>query len=157
MSLTSNSAHRLISQVFLTTGGALVPAVQTGTALALCLQESDCVMVQRHSALECLSPEHVDTLPTKCQQLKKAYGECRRGMVDMRKRFRGNQPASYYQIEGADRTGDGYQLYAGKAAFAGGRGETDGNQKAPPDWREVENEKFRQEQAAQAAQASKKA
>ncbi len=81
-------------------------------------------MVQRHTALECLSPPYVDTLPTKCQQLKKAYGECRRGMVDMRKRFRGNQPASYYQIEGADKTGEGYQLYAGKSAFSGARGET---------------------------------
>ncbi|KAH8882644.1 putative cytochrome c oxidase assembly protein [Thozetella sp. PMI_491] len=105
-------------------------------------------MVDRNSAADCLRSPQVETLPLKCQQLKKAFGECRRGMVDMRKRFRGNQPISFWQLEGSEKTGDGYQLYAGKSAFAGARGETDGNEKEPKDWREVENEKFRQEQAA---------
>jgi cytochrome c oxidase assembly factor 5 len=33
-----------------------------------------------------------EELPIQCQQLKKGYGDCKRGMVDMRKRFRGNKP-----------------------------------------------------------------
>ncbi|KXX75347.1 Cytochrome c oxidase assembly factor 5 [Madurella mycetomatis] len=117
-------------------------------ALAQCLQESECVMVQRHTAAECLREPLVNTLPTKCQQLRKGFGECRRGMIDMRKRFRGNQPISFRQLEQTESTGDGYQLYAGKSAFAGTRGETDGNNKEPKDWREVENEKYRAAVAA---------
>lgn len=111
-------------------------------------------MVQRHTAADCLRDPLVHTLPTKCQQLKKGFGECRRGMVDMRKRFRGNQPISYGLIEEAEQSGAGYQLYAGKSAFSGTRGETDGNEKAPPDWREVENEKYRAAKAAEAAAAA---
>ncbi|KAK3367047.1 cytochrome c oxidase assembly protein PET191-domain-containing protein [Lasiosphaeria ovina] len=125
-------------------------------ALAQCLQESECVMVQRNSAADCLRPPLVDGLPTKCQQLKRGFGECRRGMVDMRKRFRGNQPVTFRQLQDADSTGDGYQLYAGKSAFAGGRGVTDGSGVAPPDWREVEAEKERASAAAAAAAAASK-
>ncbi|KAK3943132.1 cytochrome c oxidase assembly protein PET191-domain-containing protein [Diplogelasinospora grovesii] len=125
-------------------------------ALAQCLQESECVMVQRHTAAECLRSPLAETLPTKCQQLKKGFGECRRGMVDMRKRFRGNQPVTFRQLQGTESSGEGYQLYAGKSAFAGTRGETDGNQKDAPDWREVENEKYRNELAAAAEQKSAK-
>jgi cytochrome c oxidase assembly factor 5 len=109
-------------------------------------------MVERHSAVDCLRAPHAESLPLKCQQLKKAFGECRRGMIDMRKRFRGNQPATFAQLESTEVAGDGYQLYAGKAAFTGAaRGETDGNAKPEPDWREVENEKYRQAQSAAAA------
>ncbi|KAK0633235.1 cytochrome c oxidase assembly protein PET191-domain-containing protein [Immersiella caudata] len=125
-------------------------------ALAQCLQESECVMVQRHTAAECLRQPLSDELPLKCQQLKKGFGECRRGMIDMRKRFRGNQPISFRQLQKTEDTGDGYQLYAGKAAFAGGRGETDGNEKAPEDWREAENKKYRAEQAAVVIEAARK-
>lgn len=116
-----------------------------GDALAQCLQESECVMIQRNKASDCLRDPLASTLPTKCQQLKKGYGDCKRGMVDMRKRFRGNMPVSYKSMEGAE-TGKGYQLYAGKPAFAGGVKETSGNEPIPPDWRDVENEKYRQEQ-----------
>ncbi|KAH6855065.1 cytochrome c oxidase assembly protein PET191-domain-containing protein [Chaetomium sp. MPI-CAGE-AT-0009] len=125
-------------------------------ALAECLQESECVMVQRHSAAECMREPLLSTLPLKCQQLKKGFGECRRGMVDMRKRFRGNQPVAFRKLEQTDKTGEGYQLYAGKSAFAGTRGETDGNEKAPQDWREAENEKYRAAAAAAAADKSSK-
>ncbi|KAI8257549.1 Mitochondrial protein PET191 [Colletotrichum sp. SAR11_239] len=114
-------------------------------ALAQCLQESDCVMVHQNSASDCLREPLVNTLPTKCQQLKKGFGECKRGMVDMRKRFRGNMPVNYKTMNDAE-SGKGYQLYAGRPAFAGGRGETDGNEPMPKDWREVENEKYRAEQ-----------
>lgn len=43
---------------------------------------------------------------------------CRRGMIDMRKRFRGNQPMSVSkEIEGGASSNKGGQLYAGKPAF----------------------------------------
>ncbi|POR38620.1 Mitochondrial protein [Tolypocladium paradoxum] len=121
-------------------------------ALAQCLQESDCVMVQRNKASDCLREPLVDTLPTKCQQLKKGYGDCKRGMVDMRKRFRGNMPVAYRTLEGAAEDGKGYQLYAGKPAFAGGVKETSGHEPIPPDWRDVENENYRLEQQRQQRQ-----
>jgi cytochrome c oxidase assembly factor 5 len=105
-------------------------------------------MVQRHTAAECLRSPLAEQLPTRCQQLKKGFGECRRGMVDMRKRFRGNQPVTVKQLESTETAAaDGYQLYAGKSAFAGAVRETDGNEKAPADWREVENERYRSELA----------
>ncbi|KAI1089519.1 cytochrome c oxidase assembly protein PET191-domain-containing protein [Rostrohypoxylon terebratum] len=118
-------------------------------ALADCLQQSECVMVQRHTAAECLRSPLSETLPTKCQQLKRGFGECRRGMIDMRKRFRGNEPITFQKLESTEKSGDGYQLYAGRSAFAGGVRRTDGNEPEPRDWREVENEKFRREQEAQ--------
>ncbi|KAL2210257.1 hypothetical protein CC79DRAFT_487515 [Sarocladium strictum] len=127
-------------------------------ALAQCLQESECVMVQRNSAADCLREPLVDTLPLQCRQLKKGFGECKRGMVDMRKRFRGNMPVSYRTLE-TQEGGQGYQLYAGKSAFAGGARMTDGNEPEAPDWREVENEKYRLEQqrlALEARQAQEK-
>ncbi len=104
-------------------------------------------MVQRHPASECLRSPLSETLPTRCQQLKKGFGECRRGMIDMRKRFRGNQPITFKSLE-ASESGEGYQLYAGSSAFSGGVKKTDGNEPEPKDWRELENEKYRQEQAA---------
>lgn len=110
------------------------------------------MMVQRHSAADCLREPLVNDLPLKCQQLKKGFGECRRGMVDMRKRFRGNQNVTFGQVEQTNKTGDGYQLYAGKSAFSGTRGETDGDGKEPADWREVENQKYRDAAAAAASE-----
>ena len=66
--------------------------------------------MQRNTPADCLRPPLVDSLPTRCQQLKKGYGECKRGMIDMRKRFRGNQPiAVSKEIEGEQ----GGQLYGG--------------------------------------------
>ncbi|KAF5621818.1 hypothetical protein F52700_10690 [Fusarium sp. NRRL 52700] len=123
-------------------------------ALAQCLQESDCVMVERNSAADCLREPLVNTLPLKCRQLKKGFGECKRGMVDMRKRFRGNMPVAYRTMEQAEE-GQGYQLYAGRPAFAGGVKKTDGNEPIPQDWREVENEKWKAEQAAMEQQKKK--
>ncbi|KFA64756.1 hypothetical protein S40285_01439 [Stachybotrys chlorohalonatus IBT 40285] len=114
-------------------------------ALAQCLQESDCVMVQRNNASDCLREPLVDTLPIQCRQLKKGFSECKRGMVDMRKRFRGNMPVTYQSLQEAD-AGKGYQLYAGRSAYAGSHTTTSGNEQAPPDWRDVENEKYRLEQ-----------
>ncbi|KAH7887806.1 cytochrome c oxidase assembly protein PET191-domain-containing protein [Phlebopus sp. FC_14] len=58
-------------------------------ALKSCLLASDCV--QKHGFLpsECLK-RHTDELPEACQNLRKATFECKRNMLDMRKRFRGN-------------------------------------------------------------------
>ncbi|KAF1960924.1 hypothetical protein CC80DRAFT_489154 [Byssothecium circinans] len=100
-------------------------------ALAFCLQNSDCIMVERNSPGDCLRPPLKYTLPTQCQQLQKGYAECKRGMIDMRKRFRGNRPIS---VQGQLETGaygkgramadedekkgtieeKGYMLYAGR-------------------------------------------
>ncbi|EEH21707.1 hypothetical protein PABG_03923 [Paracoccidioides brasiliensis Pb03] len=92
-------------------------------ALAQCLQQSDCILVQQKTPHECLRPPHLDELPVKCQQLRKGLGECKRGMVDMRKRFRGNQPIALGN-EVDSKTGEVIsnrkpvkQLYAGKPAF----------------------------------------
>ncbi|KAL3433806.1 cytochrome c oxidase assembly protein PET191-domain-containing protein [Aspergillus tetrazonus] len=82
-------------------------------ALAQCLQESDCIMVQRHTARECLSEPLLEQLPMKCQQLRKGFGECKRGLIDMRKRFRGNAPLNMTN----GNSGTSQQLYAGKPAF----------------------------------------
>ncbi|KAB2569178.1 Cytochrome c oxidase assembly protein [Lasiodiplodia theobromae] len=101
-------------------------------ALAECLQNSDCIMVQRNSPSDCLRPPLSDTLPTRCQQLKKGYGECKRGMVDMRKRFRGNKPvgvmsSTELDVQGKTDEKKGGQLYAGKPLFDVIKG-TDGNE-----------------------------
>ena len=94
-----------------------------GALLAECLQASDCIMLERHTAHDCIRPPLFDTLPTRCQQLKRAYTECRRGLLDMRKRFRGNQPVGISrELEGA---GGGHQLYAGRPAVTQ-EGATDG-------------------------------
>jgi len=42
--------------------------------------------------------------------LKKGYGECKRGMIDMRKRFRGNRPVT---TSAELESGASGQLYAG--------------------------------------------
>jgi cytochrome c oxidase assembly factor 5 len=62
----------------------------------------------------------------------------------MRKRFRGNQPiAVSKELEGGSVQTPGHQLYAGKPAFTNTAKETAGNEPIERDWREVENEKFR--------------
>ncbi|KIW17344.1 hypothetical protein PV08_04536 [Exophiala spinifera] len=72
-------------------------------------------MVDRHKPVECLSSPLLETLPEQCQQLKKGFGECRRGLVDMRKRFRGNAPISMQGLESEGKSAP--QLYGGKPAF----------------------------------------
>lgn len=66
-------------------------------------------------------------------------------MVDMRKRFRGNQPiAVSKELEetSSDQTVGSGQLYGGRSAFGGVVKETSGNEAEERDWREVENEKY---------------
>ncbi|KZT62362.1 hypothetical protein CALCODRAFT_426452 [Calocera cornea HHB12733] len=57
--------------------------------LADCILRSDCVLKQGRTPSDCLL-HHQDELPTQCQHLRRALFECKRGMLDMRKRFRGN-------------------------------------------------------------------
>ncbi|KAI5817652.1 cytochrome c oxidase assembly protein PET191-domain-containing protein, partial [Pyronema omphalodes] len=85
-----------------------------GAALAACLQNSDCVMIERNKPIDCLREPLVHTLPTRCQQLKKGYGDCKRGLVDMRKRFRGNKTVALTESEKNSSQG---QLYGGKPAY----------------------------------------
>jgi cytochrome c oxidase assembly factor 5 len=87
-------------------------------------------MVERNSPGDCLRPPLKYTLPTQCQQLQKGYAECKKGMIDMRKRFRGNRPISVSREledgkfgrvpDGEDKQGTieekGYMLYAGRPA-----------------------------------------
>ncbi|KAL8954130.1 MAG: hypothetical protein Q9222_000012 [Ikaeria aurantiellina] len=95
-------------------------------ALAECLQSSECVLVHRNQPTDCLRQPLLDSLPTRCQQLKRGYGECKRGMIDMRKRFRGNQPiAVSKELEGEK----GGQLYAG-SGFGTGVKATSGDEDA---------------------------
>lgn len=65
-------------------------------------------------------------------------------MVDMRKRFRGNQPISMNKEGENSSSTSGYQLYGGKPAFSTVK-ETSGNEPEERDWRELENEKYRKE------------
>ncbi|KAE9410418.1 hypothetical protein BT96DRAFT_983956 [Gymnopus androsaceus JB14] len=67
-------------------------------ALKDCLMRSDCVMKQGNLPSDCLK-NHTDELPEECQSLRKATFECKRGMLDMRKRFRGNIIGSRFQYD----------------------------------------------------------
>ncbi|XP_006459724.1 hypothetical protein AGABI2DRAFT_45904, partial [Agaricus bisporus var. bisporus H97] len=58
-------------------------------ALKDCLMHSDCVVKQGNLPSDCLK-HHMDELPQECKSLRKATYECKRGMLDMRRRFRGN-------------------------------------------------------------------
>ncbi|KAF2770603.1 hypothetical protein EJ03DRAFT_290867 [Teratosphaeria nubilosa] len=105
-------------------------------ALAACLQSSDCVLQHRNTPATCLrDPALSATLPTTCHQLIRGYGECKRGQIDMRKRFRGNKPvASSTEIEaGGGHKGtpvDVPMLYAGRGTYDAGSGvrATDGRE-----------------------------
>ncbi|KAL7417773.1 cytochrome c oxidase assembly protein PET191, partial [Mrakia frigida] len=57
--------------------------------LANCLLQSNCVLRDGNTPKECLQ-KHADTIPLECQYLRKSLAQCKRGMLDMRKRFRGN-------------------------------------------------------------------
>nr|POF07203.1 choline transport protein [Quercus suber] len=90
------------------------------------------VFMQRYHPADCLRYPLSETLPTTCQQLKHGYGECKRGMIDMRKRFRGNKPISTSQEleagggEEGTKVGEG-MLYAGGRSYSDVKG-TDGRE-----------------------------
>ncbi|KAF8351522.1 cytochrome c oxidase assembly protein PET191 [Amanita rubescens] len=58
-------------------------------ALKDCILRSDCVLKDNRLPSDCLK-NNISDLPEECQSLRKATFECKRGMLDMRKRFRGN-------------------------------------------------------------------
>ncbi|OCH94319.1 hypothetical protein OBBRIDRAFT_810631 [Obba rivulosa] len=58
-------------------------------ALKECLLQSDCVMKHGHLPSECLK-QYPHELPERCLSLRQATFDCKRNMLDMRKRFRGN-------------------------------------------------------------------
>ncbi|KAF8505489.1 cytochrome c oxidase assembly protein PET191-domain-containing protein [Russula emetica] len=62
-------------------------------ALKDCVLRSDCVMKDGKLPSECLK-HHLDELPEECKSLRLATFECKRGMLDMRKRFRGNSASA---------------------------------------------------------------
>ncbi|KAG0051003.1 hypothetical protein BGZ83_004220 [Gryganskiella cystojenkinii] len=59
--------------------------------LAECILKSDCMLVDGLSAKECLRPENEYRVPAECGAIKRSFFECKRGMLDMRTRFRGNK------------------------------------------------------------------
>lgn len=58
--------------------------------LKMCLLQSDCVKEYRHTPKECLSdPALQQYVPDRCMVLANTFFECKRSLVDMRRRFRG--------------------------------------------------------------------
>lgn len=69
-------------------------------AVALCLQRSECVLIERHTPKECLeNPELNRTLPQPCYVHFKRYTDCKRGQADRSKRFVGNGSKSIGKYE----------------------------------------------------------
>ncbi|KAF8195967.1 cytochrome c oxidase assembly protein PET191-domain-containing protein [Mycena galopus ATCC 62051] len=66
-------------------------------AMRDCLMRSDCVVKDGHKPSECLR-NHTSELPEECQSLRRATFECKRGMIDMRNRFRGNVGAQFHYV-----------------------------------------------------------
>ncbi|GAA5843395.1 hypothetical protein JCM11251_002468 [Rhodosporidiobolus azoricus] len=79
-------------------------------ALVDCILKSDCVLRSDppRSPQECLK-EHSKELPEECQLLRKSFFDCKRGMLDMRKRFRGNEPAQF-KTSGREGLGEGADM-----------------------------------------------
>ena len=63
--------------------------------LAICLQRSPCVLLQRNTPKDCVTgPELKKDLPELCVAAFRAFMKCKHGFFDMRKRMRGNAPLS---------------------------------------------------------------
>jgi len=58
--------------------------------LIACVLRSDCVLKSNNSVGDCISTQHRPDLPAQCQHLITTFTDCKRGMLDMRRRFRGN-------------------------------------------------------------------
>jgi len=59
-----------------------------------CLVESDCCKTLGLTPRECLvskDPEVMQSIPKQCFQLRQAFFECKRSLLDMRARFRGRK------------------------------------------------------------------
>ncbi|ODV58611.1 Pet191p ASCRUDRAFT_77846 [Ascoidea rubescens DSM 1968] len=63
--------------------------------MAICLQRSPCVLIERHTPKECVqNQELLKTLPSICLAQMKEFMDCKRGIIDKSKRFTGNGPLS---------------------------------------------------------------
>ncbi|XP_012273299.1 cytochrome c oxidase assembly factor 5 [Orussus abietinus] len=56
--------------------------------LKLCLLESDCCKIHKRTPRECLLTGD-ETVPYECHILRNTFFECKRSIVDGRRRFRG--------------------------------------------------------------------
>ncbi|XP_018790621.1 PREDICTED: cytochrome c oxidase assembly factor 5 [Bactrocera latifrons] len=56
--------------------------------LKMCLLESDCCRIGKHTPRECLKANNV---PEECQVLRNLFFECKRSILDNRQRFRGRK------------------------------------------------------------------
>ncbi|CEL55516.1 hypothetical protein RSOLAG1IB_01528 [Rhizoctonia solani AG-1 IB] len=74
-------------------------------SLKACLLQSDCVRVQGIAPSKCLR-DHAEELPEECRHLRKALFECKRGKLDMRKRFRGNAGGRPANLKSTDTQDD---------------------------------------------------
>ncbi|PIA14037.1 hypothetical protein COEREDRAFT_19377, partial [Coemansia reversa NRRL 1564] len=55
-----------------------------------CLLRSECVFINRNSVSECgRNKELAATVPSQCHLLRQSLFDCKRGLLDMRKRMRG--------------------------------------------------------------------
>jgi cytochrome c oxidase assembly factor 5 len=58
--------------------------------LKMCLLKSECVTTYKTVPRQCLQdPEMAPFVPDKCWALANAFFECKRSLIDMRRRFRG--------------------------------------------------------------------
>lgn len=58
--------------------------------LKMCLLRSECVQEYKHTPKECLSDKSLAPyVPDRCMILANTFFECKRSLVDMRRRFRG--------------------------------------------------------------------
>ncbi|XP_014220071.1 cytochrome c oxidase assembly factor 5 [Trichogramma pretiosum] len=56
--------------------------------LKMCLLNTDCCKVEKKTPRECLLTHH-KSVPDECYQLKMSFFECKRSLIDARRRFRG--------------------------------------------------------------------
>ncbi|KAJ2184261.1 Dephospho-CoA kinase (Dephosphocoenzyme A kinase) (COAE), partial [Coemansia sp. RSA 532] len=55
-----------------------------------CLLGSECVVINRNSVSDCArNKELADTVPNQCMLLRQSLFDCKRGLIDMRRRMRG--------------------------------------------------------------------
>ncbi|KAG7529523.1 hypothetical protein FFLO_05591 [Filobasidium floriforme] len=53
-----------------------------------CVLRTNCVLRQNRTVADCV--KHPEELPEQCLHLMSAFNNCKKGLLDMRKRFRGN-------------------------------------------------------------------
>ncbi|KXS09957.1 hypothetical protein M427DRAFT_38061 [Gonapodya prolifera JEL478] len=68
--------------------------------LLTCLAASPCITVLHKTPTQCLREGRDGSVPDDCFRLYRSFVDCKRGLWDMRKRFRGNAPAERYRPDG---------------------------------------------------------